>query len=84
MYSREELDQVAREAARAVLRDLGVPSDEKELAQFRIDLHEGREFVAAFREAKRVVWRTVVKWATVLALAAMAAGVGVAIHDKIK
>lgn len=85
MVTREELEQVARDAAaegaRLVLKDLGVPSDELELIKFRADIHEVRGLLDAYRTAKRTVWMTVLKWGTTITLAAI--GVSV-VHDRFR
>lgn len=88
MYSREDVDEIAKKAAaegaRLVLRDLGVPSDEAGLLKFRADMHDALSLLEAFRVAKRTVWVTVVKWGTALVLAAIVAGMGWGLHDKIR
>lgn len=80
MFSREEMDLIAKEAgaegARRVLRDLGIPSDEAGLVNFRRDMTEARDLLEAFRVAKHTIWVTAVKWATGLFLAALVAGIG--------
>ena len=80
MFSRDEVELIAREAAaegaRLVLRDLGIPSDEAGLMNFRRDMTEARDLLEAFRVAKHTIWVTAVKWATGLLLAAVVAGIG--------
>lgn len=71
------LDRLAEEAAqrgaktgaRAVLHELGL--DDPAAAR---DLRELRDLLRAWRDAKRVAWRTVVRWVTTVVLAAIAAG----------
>lgn len=88
MYSRADLDQVAKDAgaegARLVLRDLGIPTDEAGLIKFRQDMIEARTLLEAFRVAKHTIWVTVVKWGTAFVLAAVVAGIGWNFHDRFK
>lgn len=71
------LDEAARRGgeagatagARAVLHELGL--DDPGAAR---DLRELRDLLRSWRDAKRVAWRTIVRWVTTIMLAAIAAG----------
>jgi hypothetical protein len=88
MYSRGDVEEIARKAAaegaRLVLRDLGIPSDEAGMREWRKDIHEARDFMTALRVARHTVWVTAVKWGTVAVISLLIAGAGWGLHDKIR
>lgn len=59
----------AAAGARAVLHELGL--DDPGAAR---DLRELRDLLRSWRDAKRVAWRTIVRWITTIMLAGIAAG----------
>jgi hypothetical protein len=89
LFSRAELEGLLEEAvergAKRVLHDLGVPNNEKDVLDFRRDISEMRSLIAAWRDAKGVIWLAVVKLLTVAVLTAIAVGSGWGLlHDKLK
>lgn len=88
MVTRQELDEIVREAmregAKEVRSALGIPADEGKAQEFVRALHEAKGLVEAWRDTKDTFRRAVVKWATGLFLAAMAGWVGWSAYDKVK
>jgi len=78
--TRAELDGIVRESVKAsvgeVRKLLGVPEDEDEARKFVRALHEARDFVDAWNDAKSTARRAFVKWTTVALLTGMLALLG--------
>jgi len=64
------LDRAANRGARQALRDIGLADDEAHK-----DIHELRDLLDTYRETRKGVWSTVVKFLTVAVLTFIATSV---------
>ena len=59
----EILDRAARRGARAALQELGLHDESAPK-----DLEELRSLISSWRETRKAIWSTMVKWATMATL----------------
>lgn len=74
----EILDRAARRGARAALQELGLHDESAPK-----DLEELRSLISSWRETRKAIWNTIIKWATMAILGFISVAVWMALKGEV-
>ena len=74
----EILDRAAKRGARAALQELGLHDESAPK-----DLEELRSLISSWRETRKAIWNTIVKWATMAILGFISVAVWMAFKGEV-